>query len=108
MWEMFSCGRTPYGHQDFNDVLALLEDPKYKLPCPLDNKSVTGWDPEDLYNELSNMCFMRDPNERPPFSKVIESIEKRLTGKEMLYYANMEEKYQSEYCNIYMKFGKSK
>ena len=108
LWEMLSCGRTPYGHQDYNDVLTLLEDPKYKLPYPLDNKSVTGWDPEDLYNELSNMCFMRDPNERPPFSKVIESIEKRLTGKEMLNYANMEEKYQSEYCNNYMKFGKWK
>ena len=106
LWEIFSCGRTPYGHKEFDDVMALLED-GYRLPCPLNNQSVTGWNLEELYKELSDMCFVTDPNERATFSKVVESIEKRLTGKEMLYYANIEEKYQSEYCNNYLKFGKS-
>ena len=108
LWEMFSCGQTPYGNQDFNDVMTLLEEgPLCPLPCPLKNEAVAGWDPEELYHELSNMCFVRDPNERATFSKVSETIEKRLTEKEMLYYANMEEKYQSEYCNAYLKFAKS-
>ena len=108
LWEMFSCGRTPYGHQDFNDVLTLLEEgPLCPLPCPLRNESVTGCDPEEVYHELSNLCFVRKANERATFKEISESIEKWLTGKEMPYYANMEEKYQSEYCNIYLKFGKS-
>ena len=83
------------------------EGPLCPLPCPLKDEGVTGWNPEELYHELSKMCFVRDPYERATFSKVSETIEKRLTEKEMLYYANMEETYQSEYCNTYLKFGKS-
>ena len=107
LWEIFSCGRTPYGNQDYNDVLTLLEG-GYRLPCPLDIKNVTTWKPEELYNELSNMCFKEDPKERKTFSSVVESIEDRLTGAEMLSYANMENKYQSEYSSNYLRFGKSK
>ena len=83
LWEIFSCGRTPFGHQDFNEVMALLEGgPLCPLPCPLKNEGVKGWDPEEVYHELSNICFVREANERATFKEVSEPIEKRMTGKD--------------------------
>ena len=52
VWEMFSFGKSPYGHSSFNEVLQKLIG-GYRLPCPNELKKVNNWSPENIYNKLS-------------------------------------------------------
>ena len=106
LWEIFSFGRMPYGPQEYDDVVKQLER-GYRLPCPTDVKSISQWNPENLYEDLSKLCFNEDPNERGTFSQVVSAIENHLSQEELSFYKEMEEKYKSERSNYYMQIGKN-
>ena len=91
--------------EPYAEVLKQLED-GYRLPCPKGVKSVLTWSPENLYENLSKVCFVADPIERAHFSDVVALIEKELSSEEILRYGEMTEKYQLVHANNYLRFGK--
>ena len=74
VWEILSFGRIPYGHQEYTDVVKQIEQ-GFRLPCPDNIKLATNWSPEVLYDELTKLCFIADPDDRATFSEVVQSIE---------------------------------
>ena len=81
VWEILSFGKDPYLHQDLFTVINSLEQ-GYRLPFPSDSKDINSWTPKTLYNNLSNVCFVMDPENRASFSDVVDMIEKDLTKEE--------------------------
>ena len=65
LWEILSFGHTPYGCQEYGEVLKKLES-GYRLPCPTDIL-ILSWSPDSLYNELSKVCFVAEPGNRATF-----------------------------------------
>ena len=107
LWELLSCGRIPYGHDDYKDVLEKLED-GYRLPCPPDVKNITTWDPKKLYEIVSKICFEAEPDDRATFSDVVKMIEKEMSNEEISEYERINEEYQSTCARNYMKIGQRK
>ena len=104
LWEILSCGRTPYAHQEYDVVISLLEDGQ-RLQCPTDVKNISTWQADELYDDVSEKCFRENPNERATFSEIIEIIEEKLTSDELLFYLKMNEKYQEERSSKYLKLS---
>ena len=102
LWEIFSFGKTPYGHQEFNEVVSQLED-GYRLPCPSEVKIVTTWDPVEVYEKVTSLCFQEDPNKRGTFCKVVDAIESHLGEEELSFYTEMEKKYKTERSDYYSR-----
>lgn len=88
-WEIFSLGRTPYGHINYSTLLDQLES-GYRLPCPKEIENISSWSPKQIYEKLSNVCFVSDPLERANFSQVVEIIENDLSKNEKASYKNMQ------------------
>ena len=107
LWEIFSCGRVPYGHKCYDQVLKNLERGD-RLQCPKDIDVVTDWSPGNLYKDLSTVCFRQDPNERASFSCVVNMIEKDLTNEEKSVYQDLNSKYLDERAKKYIKLGQRK
>lgn len=105
LWEIFSFGKIPYGHLDYNEVVKKLEE-GYRLPCPSDVKNILSWNAEKVYEDVTKLCFKEDPDERGTFYKVVRAIEFNLSAEELSFYNDMEGRYRSERCNYYMQFGK--
>ena len=88
-WEIFSLGRTPYGHINYNTLLDQLES-GYRLPCPKEIETISSWSPKQIYDKLSKVCFVSSPLERANFSQVVEIIENDLSENEKASYKNMQ------------------
>ena len=106
VWEILSFARIPYGHKEYDEVVEQLEA-GYRLECPTDIKNVSTWSPKELFEEVTKLCFVEDPNDRATFSTVVKTIETNLSTEEMSFYEQLDKKYQSERCSNYLKFGKS-
>ena len=104
-WEILSFGRTPYGFQEYNDVLQQLEN-GHRLTCPKEVQSILSWSPQTLYQRLSDACFVANPVNRASFSEVVSILEAELTEKEIATYIHMNECYNSTHTNNYLKFGR--
>ena len=104
LWEIFSFGRAPYGHVDYEELLNKLEN-GYRLPCPPDVTNIIGWSPENLYNNLSKVCFEEDPNERASFVDVVGIIENELSEEDKNRYTQMCETYENTHAVNYLKVG---
>ena len=105
LWEIFSFGRIPYGPQDFNDVISQLEK-GCRLPCPYEVKDVSTWKVQRVYEDVTELCFVQDPNERGTFSHVVSVIENHLSEEELSFYAGMQEKHKLERSDYYTRLGK--
>ena len=92
-WEIFSLGRTPYGHISYIVLLDQLES-GYRLPCPKEIENISSWSPKQIYDKLSKVCFVSDPLERANFSQVVEIIEDDLSENEKASYKNMQQIYK--------------
>ena len=103
LWEMFSFGRIPYGHVDYDQVITNLEN-GFRLECPTDILRIFDWSPEKLYTEISKVCFEEDQNERGSFSDVVSIIEKELTQEENTKYLDMCDTY-NKHAKNYLKIG---
>ena len=106
VWEILSFGRIPYGHQEYMDVVKQVEG-GYRLPCPTDIDKITSWSPQMLYEELSKVCFLAEPDDRASFEDVTSIIEKQLTEDEISEYREMEDKYQNNRANNYLRIGQN-
>ena len=105
VWEIFSFGRTPYGFQEFNEVLQQLEN-GFRLQCPKEVLSIFNWSPLSLYEKISERCFEANPEHRASFSEVVDILERELTEEEKGTYVQMSEVYQSTHTNNYLRFGR--
>ena len=104
LWEILSFGRTPYGRQDYDEVLRKLES-GYQLIFPDDCKSITSWSPEQIYEEISGGCFAMNPDSRQHFSGIVKTLETYLTTEENPIWSRMNEMYQNTRAEKYLKFG---
>ena len=93
-WEILSFGKTPYGHQGYDEVVKQLTNGK-RLHCPKEVKNITTWSPKRLFKNLSNACFKADPLDRASFSKVVEILKKELSPDEITHYNQMSDINQS-------------
>ena len=102
LWEIFAFGKTPYGHQGYDEVLENLQS-GYKLPCPKDIKSVDTWAAVNLYETMSELCFVPEPKMRANFSDLVTMLEKELGGEEVSTHEEMSSKYLSTQTAQYLK-----
>ena len=102
VWEILSFGKDPYLHQDLFTVINSLEQ-GYRLPFPSDCKDIDSWSPKTLYNNLSNACFVMDPENRASFSDVVHMIDKNLTKEEKEIHFKMNTIHQFVRDSDYMK-----
>ena len=107
VWEIFTFGRTPYGHQSFDEVLPKLED-GYRLPSPTDTKNISNWSPDKLYQGLSKVCFEEDPKKRATFADVLKIIDNELSEEERNRYKERSKTYQSTNAKNYLKLGRGR
>ena len=105
LWEILSFGRTPYGRQEYEEVLRKLES-GYQLSFPDDCKSISSWSPEQMYKEIAGRCFVTNPDIRQSFSDVVKSLEIYLTQEEKNSYSRMNEMYQNIRAANYLRIGK--
>ena len=82
MWELFSLGREPYGHQTYDEVLDQLKK-GYHLPCPEIINKIQNWPAKEFYDEVATKCFVIDVNRRSSFTELVEFIKSKLTEKEL-------------------------
>ena len=102
LWEILSFGRVPYGMHDYDETLEKLEI-GYRLPCPSQINVIKNWCPKDLYDTISNRCFVDEPTNRADFKEVVEIIETYLNEDEITIYLKMKEEYNAKakkYFNI--------
>ena len=107
LWEIFSFGKTPYGHQDMDEVLKKLER-GYRLPCPSEVENIESSSLKQLYNNISKLCFISDPNVRPSFCDVANMIATELIKDELSRYIENTSTYQSRYIGNYLHLNKIK
>ena len=102
LWEILSFGRVPYGMLGYEEMSRKLEE-GYRLPCPEDVNEIQNWSPKEMYNKLSEVCFVVDPASRATFTQVVNILEEHLNVKEERMFRNMTEEYQStaeRYLNL--------
>ena len=102
-WELLSFGRTPYGHQGYDEVVEKLKN-GYRLELPEEVDTITSWSPKDLFLEMSNACFEADTLKRAPFSKLVGMIQYRLSSDEVIHYKQTKEIYHSTRANNYLGY----
>ena len=105
-WEILSLGRIPYGHQGYDEVVSKLKT-GYRLPCPDGLSYISLFSPEKLFHQISNLCFVADPNERGSFSDVVEILKEQLSQEESSFYDEMIESYKTKRCETYLRMNKS-
>ena len=104
-WEILSFGKIPYGHQDYDEVVAKLESGS-RLTYPSYTKSVETWSPENLFQKLANVCFKADPEARGNFTEVIQILENVLLADELTLYSQMTMEYETKRAANYRKIKK--
>lgn len=103
-WELLSFGRTPYGQQDYDDLIDKLKM-GYRLSFPDEAEKIISWSSRSLFQSLSEMCFNADPLKRATFSEVLTRIEKELTREEIECYQQAKEQYQSILSRSYSRIS---
>uniref|UniRef100_A0A8C6M5M8 Mast/stem cell growth factor receptor Kit n=1 Tax=Nothobranchius furzeri TaxID=105023 RepID=A0A8C6M5M8_NOTFU len=71
LWEIFSLGNSPYPGMPVDAKFYKLIKEGYRMDTP-------EFAPSDMYQIMSS-CWDPDPFHRPPFRKVVESIEQQLS-----------------------------
>jgi len=107
VWEVLSFGGSPYGQQSYEDVFEQLVDRGYRLQCPKEVKLCQVWSPEELYNELTEVCFLTEPEKRASFSDVIKILEAHLSLDEKESYSKLCDIYDKTKTEKYLAIQKS-
>ena len=87
-WEMLSLGRFPYAGEEADVTIKKIKD-GYRLPVP-DEVKGANW-LVNSYNELTNMCWQLDPEQRPNFSDLVKIFNILLTTEEKENYIILEQ-----------------
>ena len=101
IWEILSFGKMPYGPQGYEEVMQLF-DKGYRLQCPNEAKQITTWSVEQFYMNISEKCFIKDPNERSTFTEVVKIIEHELFEEEIQEYKVFQEKHETIHRSNYI------
>ncbi|KAF7203269.1 mast/stem cell growth factor receptor kita isoform X1 [Nothobranchius furzeri] len=80
LWEIFSLGNSPYPGMPVDAKFYKLIKEGYRMDTP-------EFAPSDMYQIMSS-CWDPDPFHRPPFRKVVESIEQQLSDATKHIYLN--------------------
>lgn len=102
LWEVLSFGRTPYGQQQYEEVLERLRS-GYRLPCPDRIKVDSSWSPKDTYDTISPVCFIENPDMRHDFAGIVGLIENILLPKEKSQYRELVIAYRRVRAGNYLK-----
>ena len=105
-WEILSIGKLPYGRQCLADDLVDKIESGYRLECPDGLEYINSWSPQALFQKISRICFVSDPQHRGEFCDVVNTIKEELTEDELAFYDKMKETYESTRCDIYLKLNK--
>ena len=104
LWEIMAFGRPPYGQQTYDEVLTKLKSGS-TLTFPNRIKSGLSWSPKTLYDNLSKVCFIADPDRRCSFSEVVQIIQNLLSKKEKSQYRKIVTTYRKTIADLYLKNG---
>ena len=96
-WEILSFGTEPYGHQQQDELLQKLKA-GFRLSFPEDSRDISCWSPEKVFNDLSNICFIPEPEERGDFGDILKLIKRELLPEELIDYQK-----RKETCNLTSK-----
>ena len=102
LWEIFSFGKTPYGHQGYDEVLEILQS-GYQLPCPKETQSITSWAAGRVYDKWSKLCLVPNPGLRATFSDLLIMVKNELNEEEKLTQEKMSASYLSSNTAEYLK-----
>ncbi|XP_008405694.1 mast/stem cell growth factor receptor kita isoform X2 [Poecilia reticulata] len=80
LWEIFSLGNSPYPGMPVDAKFYKQIKEGYRMDAP-------EFAPTDMYQIMSS-CWDADPFKRPPFTKVVESIEQQLSHAAKHIYLN--------------------
>ena len=103
-WEMLSFGTEPYGHQQQDELLQKLKA-GFRLSFPVDCRDISCWSPEKVFNDLSNICFVSEPEERGDFGDILKLIKKELLPEELSNYQKRKETYNLTSKNDHAKIN---
>ena len=101
-WEILSFGTEPYGHQPQDEILEKLKA-GIRLSFPKDSNNIVCWTPEKLFNDLSNICFVSEPEERGNFGDILKLVKKELFPEELSDYQKRKETYNLTSTNEHAK-----
>ena len=101
-WEILSFGTEPYGHQQQDELLQKLKA-GFRLSFPEDSRDISFWSPEKVFNDLSNICFVSEPEERGNFGDILKLIKKELLPEELSDYQKRKETYNLKGKNDHAK-----
>ena len=105
MWEILSFGGTPYGQQSYDDVYEQLVNKGLRLSCPREANLCLAWSPMELYEKLSEVCFLEDPEKRASFSDIISILDTYLSLDEKTCYSQLGEIYEKTRTEKYLNLG---
>ena len=103
-WEILSFGKTPYGPQEYEEVLAKLHR-GYRLTCPVEVERISSWNPKELYTSVASSCFVANPNNRSSFNDIVKLFETYLRDDEKQQYVQMTKTYQGMRAEKYLKIS---
>lgn len=92
LWEIFSLGKEPYPGKSYNEMLQSFRS-GYRLPCPEEVKNIKAWSPLNIYNKITEQCFIGDPMNRSSFSNIVTLLENQLTEDEKIRYEMLKGRY---------------
>ena len=83
VWELMSFGKQPYGFLEPDEVIENLVVGNY-LPCPEDVNKIKGWSARQFYHEVTQRCFVPEPENRANFFEIRKIIENYLSSEESI------------------------
>ena len=105
-WEMLSLGRFPYAGEEADVTIKKIKE-GFRLPVP-DEAKGANW-LADTYNEVTNMCWQLDPEQRCNFSDLVKIFNTLLTTEEKEKYVILEQNFAKNEAKLetYNAFSKS-
>ena len=91
-WEILSLGRTPYGHQEYHEIVEKLKN-GYRLKRPEESDKILSWNAKRVFEIIARSCFEADPLKRVPFSSIVGKLEGELSRQEIEHFKRTLEAY---------------
>ena len=106
-WEMLSIGQFPYAGEEADVTINKIKA-GFRLPVPVEVKGANWL--VNIYNEVTNMCWQLDPEQRCNFSDLVKIFNTLLTTEEKEEYIISEQNFIKTEAKqeTYNAFSKSK
>ena len=76
-----------------------------RLSCPKEVNICLAWSPKEIYEKLSEVCFLEDPEKWASFSDIIRILDSYLSFDEKKGYSQLGEMYEKTRTEKYLKLG---